>query len=120
MTTAQRRPRGTEWRSGTSLTPELWRELSGFVAAWRFLQMAAASEWRASLEVIKLHGATRGREVARLDEPDSDDQDADITPDDVAAVIRVRRAHTLGDGGDVDGHTNGRAADANGTSEVVE
>jgi hypothetical protein len=159
MTTTQPRPRGTDWRSGTSLTAEVWLRLltaldagapphaacryagislaawererqripefgvvadqveaSGYVAAWRFLQLAAASEWRASLELIKLHGATRGRDAARLDEPAGDDPDDDVTPDDVAAVIRILRAHEL----DADGHTNGHAAGVNGASEVVE
>jgi len=162
MTTAQSRPRGTEWSSGTSLTPEVWSrlltaldagappaaacryagislatwererqripefgveadkvEMSGLVAAWRFLQMAAASEWRGALEYIKLHGATRGRDVARIDEQDGDDPHADVTPDDVAAVVRILRAHELA-GGMMDGHLNGHAADANGASEVIE
>src|SRR5690349_22608061 len=111
MTTGQPRPRGTDWRSGATLTPEVWArmltaldagappaaacryagislaawererqripefgieadkvEMSGLVAAWRFLQGAAASEWRASLELIKLYGSTRGREAARVEE----------------------------------------------------
>ena len=89
-------------------------EASGLVAAWRFLQMAAASEWRASLEYVKLHNATRGREAVRLDEPDGEDPDADVTPEDVAAVVRIIRGHELGDhmAGEAapDGHSNGRAA----------
>src|SRR5215468_9151827 len=142
MATTQPPPRGTDWRSGTSLTPEVWArlltaldagtppaaacryagislaawererqripefgieadkvEMSGLVAAWRFLQMAAASEWRAALEVVKLYGATRGKEAAKLDEPDVVDQDADVTPADVAAAVRILRARDLGDGG---------------------
>src|SRR2546421_11987660 len=95
-------------------------ERSGYVAAWRFLQMAAASEWRAALELIKLYGATRGRDVVRLDEPAGDDPAADVTPDDVAAVVRILRARELADGGVVDGHSNGHAAGANGASEVIE
>ena len=95
-------------------------EMSGLVAAWRFVQMAAASEWRAAAELIKLYGATRGRAGVRPDEPDADDPDADITPDDVAAVVRILRAHEL-DGGDVAaGHPNGHDAGANGASEVIE
>jgi hypothetical protein len=95
-------------------------EMSGLVAAWRFLQGAAASEWRASLELIKLFGVTRARESVRVDEM-GDGPDADVTPHDVAAVIRVLRAHELGDGA-VDGCPNGRAAVArrNGAGEVVE
>ena len=95
-------------------------EASGLVAAWRFLQMAAASAWRASLEYVKLHGATRGREAVKLDEPDADDPDADVTPDDVAAVIRVLRAHELDDSSAGDGHANGRPAGSNGASEAIE
>jgi hypothetical protein len=155
--------RGTDWRSGSSLTPEVWWrlldalnagtpqdaaclyagispavwerekqripefgteahkiEMSGLVAAWRFVQMAAASEWRAAAELIKLYGATRGRAGMRPDEPGSDDPDADITPADVAAVIRVLRAHEVSDGGAADGNPNGHAAGANGGSEAVE
>ena len=92
-------------------------EWSGLVAAWRFLQMTAASEWRAALELVKLYGATHGRDVVRVDGQDADDLDADITPDDVAAVIRVLRAHEV-DGGR-DRHPNGRPT-ANGAGEVAE
>jgi hypothetical protein len=99
-------------------------EASGLVAAWRFLQGAAASEWRASLELIKLFGATRGREAVRLDQED-DDRDADVTPEDVAAVIRILRSHDVGEGGldgEAEGHSNGRRvrAAASGTGEAVE
>jgi hypothetical protein len=86
-------------------------EMSGLVAAWRFLQGAAASEWRASLELIKLFGATRGREAVGVDVPATVDPHADVTPEDVAAVIRVLRAHDVDDGGPdgtVDGHPNGQ------------
>ena len=95
-------------------------EMSGLVAAWRFLQLAAASEWRASLEYVKLHGATRSREVVRFDEPIGGDPDAEVTPDDVAAIVRILRARELGDGGMADGHLNGHAARANDASEVIE
>ena len=100
-------------------------EASGFVAAWRFLQGAAATEWRASLELIKLFGATRGRDVVRVDERDAVDPDADVTPDEVAAVIRILRGHDMDDGGfdvGIDGQSNGRRfrAPANGTGEAVE
>jgi hypothetical protein len=88
-------------------------EMSGLVAAWRFLQGAAASEWRASLELIKLYGATRGREAARVEEQDGDDLDADVTPDDVAAVVRILRGRDVADHAArepvPDGHSNGRA-----------
>jgi hypothetical protein len=157
MTAAQPAERGTEWRSGTVLTPEVWRrmltaldagappaaacryagiglatwgrerqsipefgieadkiEMSGLVAAWRFLQGAAASEWRAALEVVKLYGATRGREVVRVEEQNGDDLDSEVTADDVAAVIRVLRSHEpanhVAGEPDSDGHSNGRAA----------
>jgi len=163
MTASKPRPRGTEWSSGTSLTPEVWWRLldalnagtpqdaaclyagigpavwerekqripefgteahkietSGLVAAWRFVQMGAASEWRAAAELIKLYGATRGRAGMRPDEPDAVDQDAEVTPDDVAAVVRILRAHERGDGGAAAGHQNGHTVDANGASEGVE
>lgn len=94
-------------------------EWSGLVAAWRFLQMAAASEWRAALELVKLYGATRGRDVVRVDEQDADDLDEDITPDDVAAVIRVLRAHELGAGGAGDGHPNSRHAAGGSNGKVA-
>ena len=89
-------------------------ERSGLVAAWRFLQLTAASEWRCALEYIKLYGATRGRDAVRVEEQDGDDPDADVTPDDVAAVIRILRGHEVADHvrGEPapDGHGNGRAA----------
>jgi hypothetical protein len=78
-------------------------EMSGLEAAWRFLQGAAASEWRAALELVKLYGATRAREADGLHEPGTDDPARDVTPDDVAAVIRILRAHGSGGGeGDLD------------------
>ena len=157
MTAAQPVPRGTEWHSRTTLTPQLWARLldaldagtppyaaclyagispsvwererqripefgeaadmverTGLVAAWRFLQMTAASEWRCALEYVKLHGVTRGRDLMRVEESDGDDPDADVTADDVAAVIRILRAHDVADhvGHEPapDGHSNGRAA----------
>ncbi len=73
-------------------------EMSGLVSAWTFLQQTAASEWRAALEIVKLYGSTRAREAGGLYEPGDDDTDADVTPTDVAAVIRILRAH--GGGGD--------------------
>jgi hypothetical protein len=96
-------------------------ESSGLVAAWRFLQLAAASEWRASLELIKLHGATRGKDVVRVDDPDGADPDADVTVEDVAAVIRVLNARGYSESA-ADGHTNGRHANSasNGAAEVIE
>jgi len=157
MKAAQPAPRGTEWRSGTTLTPEEWLRLltaldagapahaacryagislaawererqripefgitadrvetSGLVAAWRFLQGAAASEWRAALELIKLFGATRGRDVVRADEQNADEPDTDVTPEDVAAVVRVLRGHGTGAGqgdltAEIDGRPNGPA-----------
>src|SRR5262249_43773592 len=48
-------------------------ERTGLVAAWRFLQLTAATEWRCALEYIKLHGATRGRDVQRVEVQDGDD-----------------------------------------------
>jgi hypothetical protein len=103
--------------------------MSGFVAAWRFLQGAAASEWRASLELIKLYGTTRGREAARVDELDTIDPDADVTPEDVAAVVRILRAHDVGGlDGEADGQAVGvpnspaeaSAVRSNGAGQVIE
>lgn len=89
-------------------------ERTGLVAAWRFLQLTAATEWRCALEYIKLHGATRGRDVVHVQEQDGEDADADVSPDDVAAVIRVLRAHELADQAAgqpaPDSRNNGRAA----------
>src|SRR5215471_3775616 len=73
-------------------------ETSGLEAAMRFLQTAAASEWRAALEYVKLYYSLRGREVVRVDERDPDDLDADIAPAAVAAVMRLLRGENGGDG----------------------
>jgi hypothetical protein len=89
-------------------------EASGLVAAWRFLQLAAASEWRGALEYVRLHNATHGRDAVQIDGLD-DGPDTEVTPDDVAAVIRVLRAHELGADG-ANGHAKGRhAVGSNGT-----
>jgi hypothetical protein len=65
------------------------------------------------LELIKLYGSTRGREVVRVEEQDGDNLDSEVTPDDVAAVIRVLRGHEHADhmAGEPapDSHSNGRA-----------
>jgi len=83
-------------------------EMSGLVSAWTFLQQTAASEWRAALEIVKLYGSTRAREAGGLYEPGDDDTDADVTPTDVAAVIRILRAHGGGgDAGDLDAAAGG-------------
>jgi hypothetical protein len=94
-------------------------EMSGLVAAWTFLQQTAASEWRAALELIKLYGSTRAREAGGLYEPGDDDPDASVSPDDIAAVIRILRAHGGGGGaGDLDAAASGakpvRPGSANG------
>ncbi len=94
-------------------------EMSGLVAAWRFLQLTAASEWRASLELIKLYGATRGRDLVRVEELDTNELDADLTPDAVAAVIRILRAHEFDVGG-VGSLPNGRHAAAESNRQVAE
>jgi hypothetical protein len=73
-------------------------EMSGLVAAWMFLQRAAASEWRAALQLIKLYGSTRTREVGGLHEPGDDDPSTNVTPADVAAVIRILGADREGGG----------------------
>src|SRR5215472_3251113 len=103
----------TTWEQERQRIPEFGSEadrieMSGLVAAWRFLQGAAATEWRAALEVVKLYGFARGRELARFDELNCDDADADVTPDDVAAVIRILHGRESdGEGGfgaEKDGH----------------
>src|SRR5947207_8026638 len=70
---------------------------SGVVACLRFIQATGAGEWRAASEFVKLvrpelFGSSRTREVPRVDEPGADALDADVTPADVAAVIRILRA----------------------------
>ncbi len=96
-------------------------EMSGLVSAWMFLQQTAASEWRAALELIKLYGSTRAREAGGLYEPGDDDPDANVAPDDVAAVIRILRAHGGGGGaGDLGAEAGGeepvRPGSANGSA----
>ena len=76
---------------------------SGVVACLRFVQATGAQEWRAASEFVKLvrpelFGSGRTREVARPDEPGADDPAADVSLDDVAAVIRILRAHGGGGG----------------------
>jgi hypothetical protein len=86
---------------------------SGVVACLRFIQATGAGEWRAASEFVKLvrpelFGSSRTREAPRVDEPGDDDLNADVTPDDVAAVIRILRAHGGGGGaGDLDAAAGG-------------
>jgi hypothetical protein len=86
---------------------------SGVVACLRFIQATGAGEWRASSEFVKLvrpelFGSSRTREAPRVDEAGADEPDADVTPDDVAAVIRILRAHGGGgDAGDLDAAAGG-------------
>jgi hypothetical protein len=88
---------------------------SGVVACLRFLQQTAASEWRASLEFLKaarpdLFGssAARTREVARSDEPGDDEPDADVSPADIAAVLRLLGLDGFrGGAGDLDAAAGG-------------
>jgi hypothetical protein len=92
-------------------------ETSGLEAAWMFLQRTAASEWRAALELIKLYGSTRARDTGGLYEPGADEPDADVAPDDVAAVIRILRAHGGGgDAGDLDAAAGGEEPVHRGSS----
>jgi hypothetical protein len=76
----------------------------------------AASEWRASLEFLKASrpdlfgtGAARMREAGRVDEPGDDDLDADVSPADVAAVLRLLDVAGLGGGADDGGAAPGSA-----------
>ena len=86
---------------------------SGVVACLRFIQATGAGEWRAASEFVKLvrpelFGSSRTCEAPRVDEPGDDEPDADVTPDDVAAVIRILRAHRGGgDAGDLDAAAGG-------------
>jgi hypothetical protein len=88
---------------------------SGPVAALRFLQQTAASEWRASLEFLKaarpdLFGssAARTREAGRSGEPGDDDPDPDVSPADIAAVLRLLGLDSFGGGaGDLDAAAGG-------------
>jgi hypothetical protein len=89
---------------------------SGVIACLRFLQATGASEWRASADFVKLvrpdlFGTSRTREVVRSDEPGAADPAADVSLEDVAAVIRILHAH--GGGGAGDG-----AAEAGGEESV--
>jgi hypothetical protein len=102
-----RRPPLAIWEAECQRIPEFGVEagkveMSGLVAAWMFLQRTAASEWRASLEIIKLYGSTRTLEAGGQYEPGAADPAADVTPDDVAAVIRILHAQRDG-GGEGDG-----------------
>ena len=165
--------RGTEWRSGTALKPELWHRLleafdagappllacqyagirfevwlaecrrtpefelaaqrvraSGAIACLMFIQQTAATDWKVAAEFLKLafpefFGTTRAREAAGAEVVGEDDPEADVSPDDVAAVLRILRANGLGRSEvdlavEVDGHSNGRAADSHRAGEVAE
>jgi hypothetical protein len=104
-----RRLRGTEWHSGrlASHADRARRRRS----AGRSLPLCRHQPGHL---VVKLYGSTRAREAVRVEEQDGDDPDADVTPDDVAAVIRILRAHEVADhaAGEPapDSHSNGRAA----------
>jgi hypothetical protein len=161
MRAAQPVERGTDWRSGTSLTADLWHRLlqafdagappllacqyagvrfevwladcrrtpefelvaqrvraSGAIACLMFIQQTAATDWKVGAEFLKLafpeFFGTRAREVPGVELVGDDDPEADVSPDDVAAVLRILRANGLGRsevdlGVEVDGHSNGRA-----------
>ena len=165
MKAAQPTPRGTEWRSGTTLTPETWSRLLhafdagappllacqyagirfevwlaecrrtpefelvaqrvraiGAVACLMFIQQTAATDWKVAAEFLKIgfpefFGTTRAREVPGVEVAGDDDPEADVSPDDVAAVLRILRANGLGRSEvdlsvEVDGRRNGSAADS--------
>ena len=173
MTAAEPVERGTDWRSGTSLTPALWSRLldafnagappvlacqyagirfevwltecrrtpefelvaqrvraSGAVACLMFIQQTAATDWRVAAEFLKLafpefFGTTRAREVPGAEVVGDDDPEADVSPADVAAVLRILRANGLGRSEvdlaiEVDGRPNGRAADSRQAGELAE
>jgi hypothetical protein len=112
------------WLAERRRVPEFGAEAdkvsaSGPVAAMRFLQATAATEWRCALEFLKaarpdLFGssAARTREVARSGEPGDDDPDPDFSAADIAAVLRLLGLDGFG-GGEGDG-----GAEAGGAEPV--
>ena len=100
---------------------------SGAVACLMFIQQTAATDWKVAAEFLKLafpeFFGTRAREVPGVELVGDDDPEAEVSPDDVAAVIRILRANGLGEVdpiAEVDGHPNGHAAGPNGAGEAAE
>jgi len=172
MTATQPVEQGTEWRSGTTLTPEVWHRLlqafdagappllacqyagvrfdvwlaecrrtpefelvaqrvraSGAIACLMFIQQTAATDWRVASEFLKLafpeFFGTKAREAPGVELVGDDDPEAEVSPDDVAAVLRILRANGLGRsevdlGVEVDGRPNRRANGAHHGGEAAE
>ena len=91
---------------------------SGAVACLMFIQQTAATDWKVAAEFLKLafpefFGTARVREVPGVEGAADEDLEAEVSPDDVAAVLRILRATGLGRsevdlGVEVDGRRNGR------------
>ena len=96
---------------------------SGAIACLMFIQHTAATDWKVASEFVKLafseHFGTRAREVPAAEVVGNDDPEADISPEDVAAVLRILRANGLGRsevdlGVEADVRRNGHAGEAAG------
>lgn len=94
---------------------------SGAIACLMFIQQTAATDWRVASEFLKLafpeFFGTKAREVPGAEFVGDNDPEAEVSPDDVAAVLRILRANGLGlDKVDLtveaDGHPNGHVADS--------
>ncbi len=103
---------------------------SGAVACLMFLQQTAATDVKVASEFLKVafaehFGTARTREVPAAELVGDDDLEAEVSPDDVATVLRILRANGLGRSEvdrsiEVDGRRNGRVAGAGGDGEAAE
>ena len=102
---------------------------SGAVACLMFIQQTAATDWKVGAEFLKLafpeFFGTRARDVPGMELVGDDDPEADVSPDDVAAVLRILRANGLGHsdvdlGVEVDSDPNRRATRAGRTRGEAE
>jgi len=102
---------------------------SGAIACLTFIQQTAATDWKVAAEFLKLafpeFFGTRAREVSGMELVGDDDPEADVSPDDVAAVLRILHANGLGRsevdlGVEVNGHSNGHAAGSNPAGGAAE
>ncbi|TMC03171.1 MAG: hypothetical protein E6J41_28445 [Chloroflexi bacterium] len=102
---------------------------SGAVACLLFIQQTAATDWRVASEFLKVafaeHFGSRARDVSGVELVGDEDPEAEVSPDDVAAVLRILRANGLGRsevdlGVEVDGGSNGRANGAHRDGEAAE
>lgn len=111
------------WLAECRRTPEFEQvaqrvRASGAVACLMFIQQTAATDWKVAAEFLKLafpeFFGTRAREVPGVEGVADEELEAEVSPDDVAAVLRILRANGLGRsevdlGVEVDGHSNGHA-----------